>query len=54
MRSHYNNSHHKQIKTEQQGFLQDRASARQREVGVDQSPQAHHDKTPAYLAYVLT
>ncbi len=34
--------------------MQDRASARQREVGVDQSLNEHRDKTPEYLAYLLT
>lgn len=41
-------------KDEQQTLAADRASARQREVGVDQSPNEKHDKTPARLAYALT
>jgi hypothetical protein len=38
----------------QQTLANDRASARLREVGVDQSPHEKHDKTPAILAYCAT
>ena len=41
-------------KDEQQLLVQDRASARQREVNVDLSPPEKHDQTPAILAYGLT
>ena len=41
-------------KEEQQLIVSDRASARLREVGVDQSPNEKHDRTPAILAYCLT
>lgn len=41
-------------KEEAQFIVQDRISAREREIGVDQSPFDRHDKTPAILAYCLT
>jgi hypothetical protein len=41
-------------KEEQQTLASDRASARQREALVDNTPNENRDKTPARLAYTLT
>lgn len=39
---------------EQQLLMDDKANARQREIGANQAPKEERDKTPALLAYGLT